>query len=118
MIDIEETIQMMFVGFIDDFSALHLMLLYYLNNPERWFSDRAIKNPNTMGGISSALEIAIPEFKEEKDLIVPLATDLYNKGLINTEGRMFNSMMSKSGMMAKRTTNLGERFIQYISSDK
>jgi hypothetical protein len=42
-----------------------------------------------------------------------IGKDLYNRGLIGTDG--FHTVMSGSGVYAKRATELGEQFLKFIT---
>jgi len=113
-IDIEENTQLIFLKYLDFFTPIHMKILVFLNAPEKWFKDRDMKHHFAGGAISTAIEVGIPELNKQGDMIHTIANDLFNRGLINTESRMFNASMTKHGMLSKRTKPLGEQFLKYI----
>jgi hypothetical protein len=113
-IDIDGKVQLMLINRIDEFTALHLKLLVYLHNPERWFKEREIDFKFSTGSILTGIELGIPDLKEEPELIIGLASDLFNKRLIDTKGAKFKTTMTKSEILAKRTSKLGECFLRYM----
>lgn len=102
----EETLQHLFFNFVDSFTEQHLRILKVFQAP--------IPPPNmSMGGLGSVLEHNIPELRGRQDLYIQLWKDLFSRGLVNSEG--MNVTMSGSGLSAKRTTGIGDSFLQFIA---
>ena len=103
----DEAVQHLFFGFVDSLTELHLRILKVFQSPPT--------PPNmSMGGLSHVLEFNIPELRGRRDIYDQFWRDLYSRGLINTEG--LNTTMSGSGLASKRTTGLGDAFLQFIAA--
>jgi hypothetical protein len=103
----EEAIQHLFFGFVDSFTELHLRILKVFQSP--------LTPPNMSGGgLSHVLEFNIPELRGRRDIYDQFWRDLYTRGLVNTDG--LHVTMTGNGLASKRTTGLGDSFLQFIAS--
>jgi hypothetical protein len=101
-----EALEQMFFEWIDSLSVLHLQLLQLFQRPT--------PPPGmSMGGLSNVLEHNMPHLKGHNHIYNQVWKDLYLRGLVNTEG--MNSTMSSQGLAAKRTTEIGDAFLRFIS---
>ena len=106
----DEDRQLIFLNLVDSFTPWHMRLLKYLQNPAE-LSDAS----NIMAGaLAQLLEKAFPELQGRRDFYDLLANDLFRSGFTNTES--LHGMMTGSGLLAKRTTELGDDFLNFISS--
>lgn len=101
----EEAIEQMFLGLIDALSELQVRILKEFQAPEP-------PGNMSMGGLSSVLEQSLPELRGRRELYDQLWKDLYSRGLVNTDG--LHTTMTGSGLSAKRTTGLGDAFLDFI----
>lgn len=109
----EETVQKMFLSFIDSLTVWHIKLLGLFDNPPRFIEKNNVRFGNiTMGSMSHLLETAYPELRGRRDLYDLIWKDLYSRGLVNTDG--LHTMMTGGGIAAQRTTELGRGFIAFI----
>lgn len=100
--------QQMFVSVVDEFTEWHLRLLGLFQNP-------AAHVGNTyMGGLSGVVEQAFPALRGRRDFYDQVWRELYSRGLVTTEG--LHTMMSASGLAAKRTTDRGDRLLAFITA--
>ena len=111
----EESLQKMFLSFIDTLTVWHIKLLCLFDDPPRYIE----KNKVQLGGISAGamshlLEAAFPELRGRRDLYDLIWKDLYSRGLVNTDG--LHTMMTGSGIVAQRTTMIGKGFITFIQN--
>lgn len=109
----DESLRLVFLSLVDQFTVWHLRLLKLFQDPEGW----ARKHNRSYGsiyagGLSSILESAYPELRGRREFYDQVWRDLYLRGLVNTES--LHTMMTASGLMAKRTTDLGDRFLKFI----
>jgi len=109
----DESLRLVFLSLIDQFTVWHLRLLKLFQDPKEW----ARKHNRDYGSIyanvlSRMLEGAYPELHGRRDFYDLLWRDLHLKGLVNTDS--LHVMMTASGSMAKRTTDLGDRFLSFI----
>lgn len=101
-----EALEYMFFDWIDSMSVLHLQILKLFQNP--------IPPPNiSMGGLSNVLEHNMPHLKGHNHIYNQVWKDLHLRGLVNTEG--MNTTMTGQGLAAKRTTEIGDTFLKFIS---
>ena len=108
----DESLRLIFLLLVDQFTVWHLRLLKLFHDPEGWFKKHKKHNPLHTGGLSHILEIAYPELRGKREFYDQVWRDLYLRGLVGTES--LHVMMSASGLMAKRTTDLGDRFLKFI----
>jgi hypothetical protein len=109
----EESLQDLFLAFLDLFTVWHLRVLKLFQDPQGWAQHNRHQFPSFyMGGLSSVLESAYPELGSRRELYDQLWQDLYQRGLVNTDS--MHTAMTATGMMAKRTTVLGDQFLRFI----
>ena len=101
----DEAKQYMFFAFIDTMSPLQLQMLALFSAPP-------VLPGISMGGLSTVLEHGIPELRGNRELYDQLWKDLYARGLVNTDG--LHMTMSATGLASRRTTGLGQEFLQFI----
>lgn len=103
----EEALQHSFLDTVDALSELHIRILRIFENPT--------PPPNLgMGGLSHVLEHNIPELRGRREVYDQLWRDLYFRGLVAIDG--LHSTMSGRGLAERRTTKLGDMFLEFISS--
>lgn len=112
--DIDDDIAMIYFRMIEELTPYHIRVLSFLHNPTNWFiiNEKRYEEPY-MGSISQILLQAFPELRGQDEFVNKVIHDLYNEGFINTES--IKVMMTGSGIMSSRTTNLGKGFIEFIS---
>jgi hypothetical protein len=110
----DEHTQMMFVRFVDEFTALHLQLLAYLRNPPGWFADHALPRPaDYVGPRSNLVEAAFPMLRGRADFYRQLLAELGTRGLC--QPGMLSGMVSAQAIWDAATTALGNAFLDFIS---
>jgi hypothetical protein len=88
---------------IDKYTLSHILILKYLKNPSTYSNG---KEYMFGGGIFTYFDDCYPKFnKQLRDIIL---RELYRDGMVNIDS---DATMSRSGMEAKRTTDLGDLFI-------
>jgi hypothetical protein len=111
---VADAVQEMFLGWADRFTAWHLRVLAFLDDPKRWFATRSRPFPAMMmGSLSGVLTDAYPELRDRRDFYDLVAKDLWLAGLLNTDG--LHAMMYAGGAAASRTTDLGKQFLRFIA---
>ena len=115
---IEQTLQQMFLNWIDTFTVWHIRLLNLFHNPQKWAQDnnRPLPTNISMGGTELIIEHAFPELSKDRALYDQIWRDLYQSGLVNIES--LHVMMSWQGIIARRTTELGAKFLEFISQSE
>ena len=112
----EESIRKMFFSFIDTFGIFHIKILQLFQNPRKWFPKHGMQYPEIImsGALSHLIERAFPSIRNNRELYDQIWKDLYLRGLVSTEG--LHTMMTASGVEAKRTTGIGDSFLNFISN--
>jgi len=112
---LEESLQKMFLSFIDTLTVWHLRLLDLFNDPPAYIKKHNLQFGSiSMGAMSLLVENAFPELQGRRNVYDLIWKDLYSRALVNTDG--LHTMMTRSGILAKRTTEIGELFLGYIKS--
>lgn len=106
--------QMIFLRLVDDLAPWHLRLLAFLDDPGRWVESHEIELPFIGGALSNVIEACFRELVGRRDLYDQLVRDLQAEGLA-AGGSYLHGMMTGQGMIASRTSDLGKRFLKYIS---
>jgi hypothetical protein len=110
-IDIDESLQLLFLDMVDSLTPLHLKIFGYFADPTKFFTD---PHRFDLGGApSQALEEAFRELRGQREIYDPIVQDLFNRNLLNTDRNGLHGMMS-TGTLAPRTTELGKKFLRYI----
>lgn len=102
-----EALEHMFFEWIDSLSVLHLQILKAFQSPT--------PPPSmSMGRLSSVLEYSMPQLRGYGHIYDQVWKDLYLRGLVNTEG--MNLTMTRQGLSSKRTTDIGDAFLRFVSA--
>jgi len=103
----EDAIQQMFLNFIDFFTEWHLRILKLVQAPP--------KLPGvTMGGMELILAKGYPELKGRQVFCDQIWRDLWSRGLVSSDS--LRGMTSVHGLEAKRTTEFGDKFLEFIAT--
>lgn len=111
-----ESLAQMFISFVDSFTDWHLKVLKLFQNPAAWARAHAhdFGSPYA-SSLASTLVSAYPELHDHRALYDQVWKDLHQRGLVNTDS--LSGMMTASGAMAKRTSDLGDQFLDFIEAD-
>lgn len=102
----DESVQQIFLGYIDALSELHVQLLKFFQAPP----------PSTnvmMGGLASVIEQHMPQLRGKRQIFGQAWNDLSARGLVDGAGLQVT--MSAQGLREKRTTALGDAFLAFIA---
>ena len=108
--DIDEEKLIVFLSLLDKYTISHIKIIYFFNNPKRF--DGVSSSSYMMGSPTTPLFQIYPELNN--GLFTKIYDDLYTDGMVNTES--LNVTMTGSGMVAKRTSQLGDEFLDFILS--
>ena len=112
---VEESLQLIFLNLIDQYTPWHLKILKFLKDPVEYGRINGIKYPDwVMAGLGTAIEICYPDLKDKQDFYNLVIEDMISDGLLQ-KGGYVRASMTKSGVLASRTTEMGNLFLQYIS---
>ena len=107
---IEEEKLIILFELIDKYTVSHIKIINFFNNPKKFETTKTASY--YMGSPSDLLFKAYP--KLDNSLFNKIYRDLYLDGMVNTEN--LNISMTSNGMEAKRTTALGDEFLNFIFS--
>lgn len=117
-IDIDRDMKQMFSEYSKTFTSSHFRILEFLDNPREYGERHGVKFGKYMaGGVSTILEEAIPELEGRREFYDQLVQDLYARGLVNIDGKLIHATMTESGMFAPRTTEIGRKFVAFVTKD-
>jgi len=112
-IAIEDSIQYVFLSYIDYFTPHHLMILTIFENPRKWLTEKGLINKSTHGGSPRMiLEWGIPDYNKNPAIYMQMVEDLTNRGLLDKI--VFGVTMTATGLEAPRLTELGKAFLSFI----
>jgi len=109
----DESLRQVLVNLVDTLTVWHIRILSLFHGPEAWAAKRGLTFPDlSMGGLSAVIENCFPELRGRRDFYDTVWRDLFTRGLVSTES--VHGMMTGQGLRAKRTTDLGDRFLRFI----
>ncbi|HWY98166.1 MAG TPA: hypothetical protein VNY36_03675 [Bacteroidia bacterium] len=105
-----------FLKLIDDFTPLHLQILHLFADPFKTLDTTYEQVQGTMGTgtLLAIVNEMYPVLGKQLNLLNVIRTDLNSSGLVDLPG--WQDMMGITSIYAKRTTNLGVQFLQFIQS--
>ncbi len=111
----EESLQKMFLSFIDTLTIWHIKLLELFSDPQSYLEKHNIQFTGyPFGSMSILVGKAFPELSGRRNLYDLIWKDLYSRALVTTEG--LHTTMSGSSIIDKRTTEIAKLFLDYIKS--
>jgi len=111
----DSTRQQMFLNWVETLTVSHLRILKLLSDPRAWYKAANRQPPQWQiaGSLWALIANAFTELANEQKLCIKIGKDLYNAGLISTDGIMTN--MSGDGPLEKRATDLGNELLRFIT---
>jgi hypothetical protein len=99
----DETLESIFLGYIDSFTEWHIQILRFYEAPN---------TRSRLTEINQVLEKAFPALKGRPDIYETIWTDLYQKGLVDMQS-MHGPI--DSSLKNKHATDLGKKFLKFIA---
>jgi len=109
--NLDEEKLIIFLELLDKYTISHIKIIHFFHNPTQF--EGVSSSSYLMGSPSTVLFSVYPELKNE--LFNKIYTDLYTDGMVSTDN--LNVTMTGSGMVAKRTTHLGDAFLNFIMNN-
>jgi hypothetical protein len=107
----EDVRQQLFIRWVSDLSPWHLRILRYLQSPT--LKDKSARVQIMTSSVLSEMLAAVPGLKNHETFVSLWASDLQSRHLLSSFS--LSGMVSASGLTAKRTTELGDEFLRFIS---
>ncbi|WFU34067.1 hypothetical protein QA635_06405 [Bradyrhizobium brasilense] len=112
--DVDETVRLLFVQMLDRITPMHAVLLSFFDNPRS--NTAAVRKAESIslgGAFAHLIEAAFPEIHSNGELMTRMVLDLHSMGLTTTNS--VQAMMTGSGLLERRSTELGRSFLAFIS---
>ena len=112
----EDSLQQHFINQVDTFTVWHIRLLDLFKDPPAWFERNGVAPPNFpyTSNLERLLIAAWPELKNQYDFLNVIFEELEAKGLYSGGG--LRTMMTGQGAYDKRTTEMGDTFLDFITT--
>ena len=112
----EESLQQQFINQIDTFTVWHIRLLDLFKEPSAWFERQGVKSSAlpSLGNLEQLITTAWPELQDQNDFLNVVVQELEAKGLFQSSG--LRTGMSPRGVYGKRTTKMGDSFLEFITA--
>ena len=111
-----EALHDVFRNHIEVLTGWHIRILGFLAGPEKYAAEVGLKVPTSEGSLGGApqdaLETVFPELREHRDMQRIMVLDLHRRGLITTD--QLDHPVSSSAVLVKRTTEMGDRFLNLV----
>ena len=109
--------QMMFLGYVETLTAWHLRMLKFFESPMGMATARGARTDySIVGSLSQPLHDVYPDLRDRRDFYDQITRDLASRGFLNSSPDILHTMMTGSGMNAKHTTEIADRFLAFIAS--
>ena len=107
----------MFLWYIETLTTWHIRMLKFFQAPIRMAAARGARTDYSfVSSLAQLLEEGYPELRGRRDFYDQISRDLKTRGLLNAPDDMLHTIMSGSGMDAKRTTDMADRFLAFITT--
>lgn len=107
-VEIDESIQQIYLNYIDQFTVLHIKIL-------RFALSRRVPPNIMMGSLRPILLSTYPELDTKEGLVTQIWKELYNSGLITVDS--LQGGLSSQGLGQNFTTQLGDNFLRFIEGN-
>jgi len=108
---IDESLLNQFMYYIDILTVWHIRILRAFLSPQPRKQDERYRSIST--SLDKVLEETCPELRGKRNIYDVYWRDLYARGLVNTD--TLHVMITPQGAYSKRTTELGDQFISFIT---
>ncbi|PVE74442.1 hypothetical protein [Priestia megaterium] len=111
---VHESEKIMFLNYVSEFTEWHLKILYFCNNPERFYEEHGNRpNYENSPHISTLLVDAYPELKHRFPFYTQVVRDLYNRGLFKYQN-IETHFDKASDAYKPMTTVYGNEFVLFV----
>ena len=113
----ESSQQEIFTNLAKTFTGWHVRFLELFSDPPTWFERNDVTLPQSLGSLEQLITTAWPKLQGSYELIKAIFGELHAKGLLTTRADVLRASMTSHGVPAKRTTKLGDAFLEFIKDD-
>ncbi len=113
--EIGEDKGLIYLRCIDELTETHMRILAFFDNPPAAVEAAGAHWPILMmGGISSILDLALPDIASSEPLLNAVIGDLVQRRFVDSPG--LHTVMTDNGLRASRTTSMGREFMAFVST--
>jgi hypothetical protein len=109
--EMDDFVALRFLGFVDELSPEHFVVLAYAADPPGWFEAKQLQRPNITGGARRAIADAAC-LPAEGDVLAIVLRDLGQHGLATPES--LSGMVSEQGLWDAWATDLGRLLLGFV----
>lgn len=102
-----------FLRLIEEFNEWHLRILNLFSNPPAELGAAHDEQLRSATALPHVIQALFPEMAGHQEVYGLVWSDLKQAQLVNSD---LHGMMSRSGLLARRTTDFGEEFLGFIRS--
>jgi hypothetical protein len=110
----EEDQQERLLRLVNELTVWHIRILFVFQDSHSRLAAKGLSWTFDVGG--GLLEVMYPELVGERDFYDQIIADLHNQALLNSASGLLHTMMTGDGMVAKRTTPLGDDILAFIEN--
>ena len=120
---LDDELQLLFLSFLDTFSATHIRLLKFLDTPQSFVERSELNSLENDACLNFHIEKIFPGFSEESGLYSQIFKDLKERGLVSIEASSVFSKLKKSLKEvsiknAVNSGNINEAFSHLLDNKK
>lgn len=110
----DQAVQEMFVRWVEELTVWHLRILKLFQDPRAWAERKDIQYSGSMStSLAQILETGLPQLRGRREFYDQVWNELHQRGLVNTS--KLQGMMTAEGALERRTTEIGDAFLRFIS---
>lgn len=107
--------QAMFVAFVNDFTAWHLRLLQFADDPVYWTDKFNYQFGGMVAGkLTDLIEHVYENLRDRREFCNQVWRDLFSRGLVSID--KLDAPMYKQDLLLPRTTQFGKQFLKFINT--
>lgn len=110
---IDEDKLIVFMALVEKYTVCHIKILDFFNEPTKFSNINENNYSNSTGSPTAVLSRVYPDVMEMFDICWK---DLYNDSLVSSVS--IRAIMTGQGMIAKRTTQLGDEFLKFLNKNE
>ena len=99
------------LNLLDKYTLWHIRILHLFRNPKAF--EQVDVSGVMMGSANIVVKQVYPEIANEPELLGKIVKDLQTDGMM-PEGNFLGTMMTSSGIVSPRITELGSKFLDFI----
>jgi hypothetical protein len=109
----DESMQAMFIAFVDDFTVWHLRILQFADDPALWINKHNFQFGGMVAGkLANILEHIFEDLRDKREFYDQVWRDLFSRGLVSIDS--LHLQMYKQDLLLRRTSPFGRPSVSRI----